>query len=387
MLLATALLSAFAMTANGLATVPWELNTFETSDCSGPAAAGFNGDDILDSRIDCFKTSFPKSTKSVWFRDSETAAHLVKLHAGDSCSVNDEAISIPDGEDGVCATLETATGFSLARADGLQVREVRPGWSSSTTLATRQQDATYYAWFHARRQAVYTHAIATVAACTLFNWALCGFGVLVTAVETAFLAFEVHRYTAHRVPPTTSPVSMPMLDEPINFSGYVEGKTVRARSINVADELSRRDAVALMGRDIEVDSHVYYQLDYIDDVTGEIESVLADLDLATNTTIASAPADKSKFGDIGTGHLSRRQEASDYTIHYQSMDMSERAQDLFPISREQAEHLANDIWVWGAEQNIGGHCAALLADGERLNSGYFSIRQGGFVAHRDCANV
>ncbi|KAL2214253.1 hypothetical protein CC79DRAFT_1375741 [Sarocladium strictum] len=387
MLSKTALLSILAVSADALNTLPWEINTYDNADCSGPAASGFTGEDILDKRVDCYKTHFPKSSKSVWFRDSATAAHVLKLHAGDECSDNDEVVSIPADAEGVCVQLDTSNGFSLARADGVAVRQVRRGWSGTSDLSTRQNQAEFYAWFHTRRQAVYTHVAATVAACSILNWVACGFGILITTVETAFLAWEVHKYTAHRAGNNKRSLAEELLDGPIDFSDYIEGKTVRVHGINMADDLSRRDSFALMGRDIDEDSHLYMQMDYIDDLTGEVESVLADLDLDTNMTIASAPADKSKFGKIGSGDLARRQQASDYTIHYQSMSMSERAQDLFPISREQADHLANDIWVWGAEQNIGGHCAALLADGDRLNSGYFSIRTGGFTAHRDCENV
>lgn len=378
MLSAAALLPLMAAVVSADTTsLPWQLNTHDTADCSDGATRGFTGQDILDARTDCFEPQFPNTTKSIHFRDSQSAAHILKLHEGESCSDSDEVISIPDGEGGVCVTLDSATGFSIARSDAVEVREVKYSGTKEVRDPTR---ADFYSWFNGRRQQVYAHAGVALAGCATGIWLVCGFGAVFTVIETGFLIFEAHRYTAHRAGKRN------LIDEPVELKGYHEGKTVHVRGIDMAHELSRRDMSALMGRGIDEETHEYYQVDYVDEVTGEVDSVVADLDLLTNTTITSAPADSSKFGNVGTGHLAKRQSASDYTVHYQSMSMSERARDLFPITSDQATNLADEIWNWGYEQNVGGHCAALLADGERLNSGYFSIRTGGFVAHRDCEN-
>jgi hypothetical protein len=48
------------------------------------------------------------------------------------------------------------------------------------------RDAEFYAWNLGRRQQIYQHAAAAVAGCAVLSWAICGFGGLVIAIETAF---------------------------------------------------------------------------------------------------------------------------------------------------------------------------------------------------------
>jgi hypothetical protein len=104
----------------------------------------------------------------------------------------------------------------------------------------------------------------------------------------------------------------------------------------------------------------------------------------TNETIASVPANGG-LGRVGNGHLTRRQSnPDDYTIHYQSYNLNSDAADFFPMQRDTASKLVDEIWDWGREQDVGGKCAGLVRQGQQLNNGYFSIKTGPFTAHRDC---
>jgi hypothetical protein len=269
-------------------------------------------------------------------------------------------------------------GFSLSPAVHSSSIALR---SPDTALALIMPNAEFYAWNLGRRQQIYAHATATVAACALSQPWLCGFGVITTVIETVFLIYETARYSQHRAGDKRDLHSL--IDGPIERDDLIEGKKVILKTVDVNDPLSKSDAFSLVGRDLE-ESHIYITVDVIDDITGKVEHAFADFNPATNETIASAPA-AGGLGRVGDGHLTRRQaNAEDYTVHYQSYNMDSAAADFFPMRSDTAQKLAGEIWDWGREQNLGGKCAALVRQGQQLNNGYFSIRTGPFTAHRDC---
>jgi hypothetical protein len=74
---------AFAATAYGSQSArSWVVDTHALEDCSDPAPVGYTGFDVTLMDNGIRPIQFPVGTKAIWFRDSDTAAHVLDLHDG-----------------------------------------------------------------------------------------------------------------------------------------------------------------------------------------------------------------------------------------------------------------------------------------------------------------
>jgi len=250
-------------------------------------------------------------------------------------------------------------------------------------------------WEQAARDRVYKFYFSAVAACVgeaaagIGGLVLCGLGFVPALIETGFIigaSFTHYRSQQGGSLPVRSLLDADHLfpvDQPLVMSGYDATRTIRVRRLDISSPVARSDAERLTSRDLP-SHHLFLDVEYLDKDTGEVsEHVFADLDPDTGDVVTSAPVEAGDYGRVGDGLLSKRQESP--TAHFWAYNIDTSINShLFPMTRDTSEHLAGSLWDWQRDNDIGGHCANLIAGGARVANGYFAIKTGPFTFHRDC---
>jgi hypothetical protein len=89
-------LAVFSATAHGIQSArSWVVNTHALEDCSDPTPVGYTGFDVTLMNNHIRPIQFPEGTRAIWFRDSDTAAHVLDLHDGHKGKFHEQPYHTP----------------------------------------------------------------------------------------------------------------------------------------------------------------------------------------------------------------------------------------------------------------------------------------------------